>query len=90
MAMHNKPMQPRGFTLVESLVTLSILGVGVAGVTRLQVDLLRAAGQAKARSEALAQVEQRLETLHGWQPGLPRRPRKRPALVPSKETKHPL
>jgi Tfp pilus assembly protein PilV len=54
-----------GCTLTEALVTLAILSFGVAGVTRLQLDLVRATGQGKARTEALALAQARLEQLRG-------------------------
>jgi prepilin-type N-terminal cleavage/methylation domain-containing protein len=53
----------RGFTITEALITLLILAIGLAGVSRLQREVLRGFGQAKARSEALALAEQQLETL---------------------------
>jgi Tfp pilus assembly protein PilV len=52
-----------GCTLTEALITLAILSFGVAGVARLQLDLLRATGQGKARTEALALAEARIEQL---------------------------
>jgi type II secretory pathway pseudopilin PulG len=52
-----------GCTLTEALITLAILSFGVTGVTRLQMDLLRATGQGKARTEALALAQARIEQL---------------------------
>jgi hypothetical protein len=52
-----------GCTLTEALITLAILSFGVASIVRLQLDLLLATGQGKARTEALALVEARLEQL---------------------------
>jgi Tfp pilus assembly protein PilV len=54
-----------GCTLTEALVTLAILSFGVAGVTHLQLDLVRATGEGKARTEALALAQARLEQLRG-------------------------
>lgn len=52
-----------GATLTEVLVTLAILSFGVTGVARMQLDLLLATGQGKARTEALTLVEAKLEAL---------------------------
>jgi Tfp pilus assembly protein PilV len=52
-----------GCSLTEALVTLAILSFGVGGVASLQLDLLRATGEGKARAEALALAEARIEAL---------------------------
>jgi Tfp pilus assembly protein PilV len=52
-----------GCTLTEALITLAILSFGVTGVVQLQLDLLRATGQGKARTEALALAQARMERL---------------------------
>ena len=52
-----------GCTLTEALVTLAILSFGVTGIVQLQLDLLRATGQGKARTEALALALGQLEQL---------------------------
>lgn len=57
------PGRQAGFTITEALITLLILAIGLAGVSRLQRETQRGFGQAKARSEALALAEQKLETL---------------------------
>ena len=53
----------RGATLTEALVTLAILSFGVTASVRLQLDLLRATDEAKARTEALVLAEARIEQL---------------------------
>ncbi|MCW9057276.1 MAG: prepilin-type N-terminal cleavage/methylation domain-containing protein [Gammaproteobacteria bacterium] len=53
----------RGCTLTEALVTLAILSFGIAGVAQLQLDLLRATGQGKTRTEALALAQAHIEQL---------------------------
>lgn len=52
-----------GFTLIEALVALLVLGVGLAAVARLQADLLIGSRQAKARGEATAIARQQIEYL---------------------------
>lgn len=57
------PGRQAGFTITEALITLLILAIGLAGVSRLQRETQRGFGQAKARSEALALAERKLESL---------------------------
>jgi prepilin-type N-terminal cleavage/methylation domain-containing protein len=52
-----------GFTLIEALIALLVLGVGLAAVARLQADLLVDSRQAKARGEATAIARQHMEHL---------------------------
>lgn len=52
-----------GCTLIEALVTLALLSFAMSALVRLQLDLLQATGLGKARSEALALAEARLEDL---------------------------
>ncbi len=61
--MHRAAHRQCGFTIIESLITLLILAIGLAGVSRLQLELLRAAGQTRHRTEALALAEGQLEAL---------------------------
>lgn len=43
-----------GLTLIEALIALVVVLVGLAGAARLQIGLLAASAQAKARDEAAA------------------------------------
>ena len=52
-----------GFTLVEALITMAILAIGFAGVFKLHTYLLQTSAEAKARTDALAVAEQKLEQL---------------------------
>lgn len=52
-----------GFTLVEALVTVTILAIGFAGVFKLHTYLLQSSAEAKSRTDALAVAEQKLEEL---------------------------
>jgi len=62
--MHGLPnLRLSGFTLIEALVALLVLGVGLAAVARLQADLLIGSRQAKARGEATALARQQIEHL---------------------------
>lgn len=49
-----KASRQRGITLMESLVTLAILGVGLAGAARFQVLALKSSRDVKCRSEAVS------------------------------------
>lgn len=53
----------RGFLIIEVLVALLVLSLGVVGMTTLMAQVTGAAGDAKARSEALAQARTLLDEL---------------------------
>ena len=62
--MHRLPhVRLSGFTLIEALVAMLVLGMGLAAVARLQADLLIGSRQAKARGEATAIARQQIEYL---------------------------
>jgi general secretion pathway protein I len=52
-----------GFTLVEVLVALALLGIGLAALVQVVPAATLAAARAQARLEALALAQARLETL---------------------------
>lgn len=52
-----------GFVLIEALVALLIIAFGVVGITQLQMLSLFGSSEAKARSEAMALSQVKLETL---------------------------
>ncbi|MFM2066427.1 MAG: hypothetical protein RLZZ584_1336, partial [Pseudomonadota bacterium] len=70
------PRQPRrsgaatthcaGMGLVEVLIALVVLGVGLAGLARLQLWLWTGADAARQRSEATRLAQQDLEALRAW------------------------
>ncbi len=53
----------RGFLIIEALVALLVLSLGVLGMTSLMGHVTGAAGESKARSEALAMARTRLDSL---------------------------
>jgi Tfp pilus assembly protein PilV len=53
----------RGVTLLEALVALVVLSLGLLGIAKLNAYLVATAGQSKARMEALAFAEQKIEDL---------------------------
>ena len=53
----------RGFVLIEALVALLIIAFGVVAITQLQVLSLFGSSEAKARSEAMALSQVKLESL---------------------------
>lgn len=52
-----------GFALIEALVALLIIAFGVVGITKLQTLSIFGASEAKARSEAMALSQVKLENL---------------------------
>lgn len=65
MERHDAKAGLRAFALVEQLVTLGILSVGVLGVTALHAAVTRQGAGNKARVEALALAQARIEELRG-------------------------
>nr|ART36072.1 B543 [uncultured bacterium] len=53
----------RGLSLVEVFVALLILSVGLIALAKLQVDLVRGSGDARARTIALSLAEEKVEDL---------------------------
>lgn len=49
-----EPARQRGITLMESLVTLAILGVGLAGAARFQALAMKSSRDVKCRGEAVS------------------------------------
>ena len=47
------PLASRGFSLIEALVALVVVGVGMLGIAALYVTTLRANGSALSRSQAV-------------------------------------
>lgn len=68
------PSRQSGFTLTEALITLAILSFAMTGILQLHANLLLATGLGKARSEALALAEARLETLRSVTEAAPYEP----------------
>ena len=52
-ALPNSPRRTRGFTLVEAMVALVVLGVGMLGIAGLYVTTLRSSGGAIYRMQAV-------------------------------------
>ena len=78
----------RGMTLVEVLVALTILGIGLAGVVRLQTWLLATAAESRQLNRALSETQRALESPTDGAPGLDRQslPSPWPGLVASRLT----
>ena len=47
--------------LMAAKVVMAVLGIGLAGVARLQATLMESGGQIKARTEGIALAQQKLE-----------------------------
>lgn len=56
----------RGFTLLEALVALVVMGFGMLALTSLQISLSRNADVAKQRTEALRLAQDRMEALRSF------------------------
>ena len=59
----NTPRLQRGLSLVEVFVALLVLSVGLIALAKLQVDLVRGSGDARARTIALSLAEEKIEDL---------------------------
>lgn len=57
------PRVRRGFTLLETMIALSILAVGLLGMAALQIQAMEYAGRGRHNTQAAAIAENRLETL---------------------------
>jgi Tfp pilus assembly protein PilV len=55
----------RGVSLVESLIAVAIIGFGLLGLTRLQLNLIRNAGDTAHRVEAIRMAQQKIEEMRG-------------------------
>ena len=53
----------RGITLMESLITLAILGVGLAGAAKFQAVALKSSREVKARMEAVSLLQDQANRL---------------------------
>src|SRR5262245_28401464 len=56
----------RGFSLLEALVALIVMGFGMLALTSLQLSLSRNADVAKQRTEALRLAQDRMEALRSF------------------------
>ena len=54
---------PQGFSLVEVLIALVILGVGLLGLARLQIHMLGGTAESVVRDSAVRLAEDKLEAL---------------------------
>jgi len=56
----------RGISLVEVLVALAVMGTGLIAVAAFQSDLISGSGTNKARAEALALAQERIEEFQNY------------------------
>lgn len=63
MSTFKRSRRPFGFVLIEALIALLLISVGLIGVSKLQALSISGAGDAKARSEAMALSQSVLEQL---------------------------
>jgi prepilin-type N-terminal cleavage/methylation domain-containing protein len=62
-------MKSRGFTLVEAVIALAILGITIAAVLPAFIDFLDANSLSEERSNAVAAAQQVMEELRQVDPG---------------------
>lgn len=56
-----KRFVPNGFTLIEALVSILVVGVGVLGLAKMNGNLLQGTGLSKTRADAIQIAQQQLE-----------------------------
>ena len=63
MCLRFKPNQQQGFSLVEVLIALVVLGVGLLGLARLQISMLGSTAESVLHDSAVRLAEDKLEGL---------------------------
>lgn len=63
---NTKTGRQRGFTLLEVLIAVVVVGVGLLSVSSLQTRLMRQSGESTARAEATALAQARIEELRNY------------------------
>lgn len=58
-----KPAQQQGFSLIEVLIALFVLGVGLLGLARLQLSMLGSTAESVLHDSAIRLAEDKLEAL---------------------------
>ena len=58
-----KPAQQQGFSLIEVLIALFVLGVGLLGLARLQISMLGSTAESVLHDSAIRLAEDKLEAL---------------------------
>lgn len=56
----------RGFSLIEVLVAVLIIGIGLVGLVSLQTNIMSTSSESKARAEAIAIAQSRIEQLRNY------------------------
>ena len=56
----------RGFSLIEVLVAMAVMATGLLAVATFQSELISGSGNNKARSEALALAQARIEQFRNY------------------------
>ena len=59
----NRMKRQKGFSLTEALIAFVIVGIGLLSVATFQSSLFRQSAYNKARTEALALAQQKIEQL---------------------------
>jgi type IV pilus assembly protein PilV len=74
LATHTAPRATRGFTLIEVLVSIVIIGVGLLGIAKMQALAFSSTGVASMRSLAALEASSLAASMHGdrayWASGI--------------------
>ena len=57
-----------GFSLLEVMIALSVLGVGIIGMLALQVTAMKLSGDSRVKTEAAFLAQQQVEIFHTMTP----------------------
>jgi len=66
LKLNNRRQHQSGFTLIEALITLLVIGFGMLSIAGMQLSLSRNGDLAKQRTEATRLAQERIETLRAF------------------------
>ena len=66
MKLHSKRRGQQGFTLIEAMVAFAVLAFGLLAIASFQAKLVSGSGYSKARAEAVAIAQQKLDEIRSY------------------------